>query len=460
MRSPVAAVVYQPDFLYSAGQLTRGTLAVADDGTILANAPTGATVVKLPGRLLLPGLVNAHSHAFQRVLRGRTHFVATGREADDFWSWRELMYRAASTLDPDGVYVASRQAFVEMALAGITSVGEFHYLHNQPNGSPYAEPHELALQVIRAARDAGLRIALLRVAYARAGFNVAPNPRQARFIEPDAATFLARADELAAKTRADPLVTVGLAPHSVRAVPKAWLSEIAAHARGRPTHIHVAEQPAEIAACLAEHQLRPVKLLENTGVLGKSTTAVHAIHLDAADVDALVKTNTQVCACPSTERDLGDGVVPADQLLRAGISVSLGSDSQAVIDLLDDARQLEGHLRLVRLKRAVLDPGNGTPDGTARRLLDCATQSGARALGLPTGSLAPGTPADFCTLALDTPTLAGMPEDALLAAAVFASAQVKDVCVQGKLIVRDGQHPLADASARDFSALMKKLVNA
>ncbi|MFT3840506.1 MAG: formimidoylglutamate deiminase [Myxococcaceae bacterium] len=455
----MGAVVYQPDFLYANGQLTRGALAVSDDGKVLAAPPPGATTVKLPGRLLLPGLINAHSHAFQRVLRGRTHFVATGREADDFWSWRELMYRAASTLDPDGVYVASRQAFVEMALAGITTVGEFHYLHNQPNGTPYPDVHELARQVIRAARDAGLRIALLRVAYARAGFNVAPNPRQARFIEPDAATFLSRADELAAKN-SDPLVTVGLAPHSVRAVPKAWLTAIAAGSNNRVIHAHVAEQPAEITACLAEHNLRPVQLLASTGILGKRTTGVHAIHLDAADIDALARSGTNVCACPSTERDLGDGVIPADQLLRAGVSLSLGSDSQAVIDLLDDARQLEGHLRLVRLKRAVLDPGTGATDGTAKRLLDCATVGGARSLGLDTGTLAPGTPADFCTVALNTPALAGVPEDALLAAAVFAQSKISDVCVQGKLIVRDGVHPLAEKSSADFSALMKTLVNA
>ena len=458
----MAAVVYQPDYLYSGGALTRGSLAVGADGVVLASAPADAVHVRLPGRILLPGFVNAHSHAFQRVLRGRTHFVEQGREADDFWSWRELMYRAASTLDPDGVFVASRQAFVEMALAGITSVGEFHYLHHQPDGAPYADVHELSRQVIRAARDAGLRIALLRVAYARAGFQVAPNPRQRRFIEPDAATFLSRANDLAAMTKADPLVTVGLAPHSVRAVPRSWLEEIAASSKARPLHLHVAEQPAEIAACLAEHQLRPVQLLAVTGALGPHTTAVHAIHLDAADVATLGKSGASVCACPSTERDLGDGVVPADQLLAAGVRVSLGSDSQATIDLLDDARQLEGHLRLTRMKRAVLDPGTGTTDGLAKRLLDCATVTGARSLGLSTGTLAMGEPADFCTLALDGPTLAGVPDDALLPALVFSAgaAQVREVAVQGRLVVRDGRHALAEKSSRDFSALMKKLVSA
>ncbi len=458
----MGAVVYQPDYLFSEGRLSRGTLAVSAEGEVLAKAPAGAEVVKLPGRLLLPGLVNAHSHAFQRVLRGRTHYVAKGREADDFWSWRELMYQAASTLDPEGVYVASRQAFVEMALAGITTVGEFHYLHHQPDGTSYDDPQLLARQVIRAAREVGLRIVLLRVAYARAGHRTPPNPRQRRFIELDAATFLERADQLAQVTRSDPLVSVGLAPHSVRAVPKEWLEEIARGAHGRVLHVHVAEQPAEIHACLAEHGQRPVQLLAGMGALGPRTTAVHAIHLVPGDIALLAAAKATVCACPSTERDLGDGVVPADTLAKAGVGLALGSDSQAVIDLLDDARQLEGHLRLARLRRAVLDPGGGETDGLARRLLDVATRGGAQSLGVKTGTLATGEPADFVTLDLSSPQLCGVPDGGLLASAVFAggATQVREVCVAGKLLVREGRHPLAEASARDFSALMKKLVSA
>ncbi|MFP2934828.1 amidohydrolase family protein, partial [Pyxidicoccus sp. 3LG] len=212
--------VYQPDFLYSEGRFHEGrALSVSAEGLILeeGSVPAGARVVRLPGRALLPGLVNGHSHAFQRLIRGRTEYVASGREADDFWSWREAMYRAAESLGPEDVYVASRQAFVEMALAGITTVGEFHYLHHQADGTPYADRNTLAHAVIRAARDVGLRICLLRVGYARAGFRVAENPRQRRFIDRDVDAFLASAESLARELRDDPAVSVGLAPHSVRA---------------------------------------------------------------------------------------------------------------------------------------------------------------------------------------------------------------------------------------------------
>ena len=187
------ATLYQPDFLYAGGKLLRGAaLAVGDDGKVLAQPPKIARNVRLPGKLLLPGLVNAHSHAFQRLLRGRTEYVQPAHGADDFWSWRELMYRAANTLTPEGLYAASRQAFVEMALAGITTVGEFHYLHHQPGGKLYDDVHELSKQVVRAARDVGLRIMLLRVGYARSGFEVEPNPLQLRFLDLDAHAFIAR----------------------------------------------------------------------------------------------------------------------------------------------------------------------------------------------------------------------------------------------------------------------------
>ena len=339
--------------------------------------PEGAAVESLRGRLLLPGLVNAHSHAFQRLIRGRTEYVAAGQERDDFWSWRELMYRAATALDPEGVYVASRQAFVEMALAGTTSVGEFHYLHHAPDGAPYADRLELARQVIRAAREVGLRIALLRVGYARAGFKKAENPRQRRFIDPALDRVVEDAVRLRDAVREDPAVAVGLAPHSVRAVPRAWLEQLPRAAPpGMPIHLHVAEQPAEVAACREEHGRSPVELLDDVGLLREGTTLVHAVHLTDEEVKRVGASGATVCACPSTERNLGDGVVRADELLRAGSPICLGTDSHASVDLLDEARQLEGHLRLWRLRRAVMDPGGGEPDGLAIRLLKSATARG------------------------------------------------------------------------------------
>ncbi len=450
------ATVFQPELLYSGQRLqANGQLAVGDDGCVLAEIPAGARVVKLPGKLMLPGLVNAHSHAFQRLLRGRTEYVAKGRESDDFWSWRELMYRTANALDPQEIFVASRQAFLEMALAGITTVGEFHYLHHQPDGSPYADVHEVAKQVVRAAREVGLRIALLRVGYARSGFQQPPNPLQRRFCDPDADAFVQRTLELRSALKGDEAVTVGFAPHSVRAVSRSWLEAVAKHP-AEVTHLHVAEQPAEIIACLAEHRRRPIELLEDVGLLHPRMTAVHAIHLEPEEIEALGRAKATVCACPSTERNLADGVVPADALLRAGVTLALGTDSQANIHLLDDARQLESHLRLVRGRRAVLDPGGGSQSGLGERLLQCTQLGGARSLGLDVGALTPGQPADFFTVNLAHPSLVGSPREALLSTVVFAAASsaVSEVAVGGRLVVESGRHPLTQAIGRDFAALI------
>ncbi len=455
--------VYQPDLLYSEGRFLEGrALAVDAAGRIVEPAlvPADARTVALPGRALLPGLVNGHSHAFQRLIRGRTEYVASGREADDFWSWREAMYRAAESLSPDELYVASRQAFVEMALAGITTVGEFHYVHHQPDGTAYADRNELAHAVIRAARDAGLRICLLRVGYARAGFRVAENPRQRRFIDPDVETFLGSVEALAREVRGDAAVSVGLAPHSVRAVPREWLSALAgASVKHLPVHMHVAEQPKEIEASLAEHGRRPVELLADLGLLGPGFTAVHGVHLTDAEVALLGESSTTVCACPSTERNLGDGIVPADALLKAGARISLGSDSQAAVDLLDEARQLEGHLRLARLRRAVLDPGGGAMAGLAARLLRMATVDGARSLGLASGTLEAGAPADFFTVDLNHPSLVGALPASLVSSIVFGAekAAVREVVVGGREVVREGRHALAEESGRAFQALSRAL---
>jgi formimidoylglutamate deiminase len=355
-------------------------------------------------------------------------------------------------------------------------VGEFHYLHHAPDGTPYADRNELALQVVRAAKDVGLRLVLLRVGYARAGFGVAENPRQRRFIDPDAETLLRTVEALGEAVRGEARVSVGIAPHSVRAVPVEWLREIAKapSARrgpstgsgksapaaqtgtGRVVHMHVSEQPAEIAACLAEHGLRPVELLAREGLLGPRFTAVHGIHLTDEEIRLLGQARANVCACPSTERNLGDGVIPADHLLQAGASVCLGTDSQAQIDWLEDARQLESHLRLVRLRRAVLDPGQGDPDGLARVLFDAATTAGARSMGVDTGALVPGAPADFFTLDLDHPSLSG---GSSLGACIFGAerAAIVEVAVQGDLIVREGQHRLERDSGQAFTALARRI---
>lgn len=452
------ATLYVPEAVYVGGALQFGArLAVSDAGLVLADAGPGAREVRLAGKVLLPGLVNAHSHAFQRVLRGRTEHLAGRPGRDDFWTWREAMYAAAAALGPDELYLVARQAFLEMALSGITTVGEFHYLHHGPDGTPYVDRQELALQVMRAANDVGLRLVLLRVAYARAGFQRELDARQRRFVDGDLDEVLARVAEL--RARATGLCTVGLAPHSVRAVPRHWLEQVARDWRDGPLHLHAAEQPAEVTACRAEHGLSPVALLDEVGLLREGTTLVHAIHLEPSEASRLGRAGVRVCACPSTERNLGDGVVRADELAAAGVELALGSDSQAQIDLLDEARQLEGHLRLLRLRRNVLAPASARPDALAQRLLDVATQGGARSLGLPVGTLEPGRPADFFTVARSHPTLLGAPNASLLASIMFAAppGAVRDVAVQGRLIVADGAHVRETEPCADFAAVIARL---
>jgi formimidoylglutamate deiminase len=443
---------YLPDALYAGGQLQRGAaLLVGDDGLVASTAKGEVQDVRLPGKLLVPGFVNGHSHAFQRVLRARTEFLAPGHERDDFWSWREAMYAAADSLSPEQLYDVSKQCFLEMALSGVTTVGEFHYLHHQPGGVAYDDPQLLAKQVIAAARDVGLRIVLLRVGYARAGFNVAANPRQKRFIDADAETFLSRTQDLAAQTQNDPLVTVGLAPHSVRAVPLEWLRTVAREWKSGPLHMHVAEQPAELRACEAEYGVTPIALLAREGLLSERFTGVHAIHLTADEVAELGRARANVCACPSTERNLGDGIVRVDELLAAGASISLGSDSHAHIGMLEEAQMMEGHLRLLRLRRNVLN----APGGVWPTLLESLASSGSRSLGLAPSSLLAGERADFVTLDLNHPTLLGVNDARVLMSA--PSSSVRDVVVAGRRIVSDGQHAAQRETAERFSRVMATL---
>jgi len=489
-----------PDFVYTGGRFESGLALVSDRaGRIVEltrdHARRTTRVVRLKRRALLPGLVNAHSHAFQRVIRGRTERRSAAH--DSFWTWREMMYAAATRLTPEDTYDASRMAFLEMAASGITSVGEFHYLHHAPDGARYADENELAKQVVRAAADTGIRIALLRVAYARAGWNKPPDARQARFIEPDPEAFLRQTetlkDDLAREARghADARgnkeadnshagAWVGVAPHSVRAVPLVYLREVCAFAAAHamPVHMHVAEQPAEVAACREEHGRTPVALLAGEGLLDERFTAVHAVHITPEEAHALAAARAHVCACPTTERNLGDGIVPADLLLGAGVRVSLGTDSHTQIDLLEDARELEYHLRLQKLERAVLAPAtnaraNATPahaspeandetnslSALAARLFDCATTNGAAGIGASGGALETGRPADFFTVALDDPSIAGAGTDALLPAVVFSLARtaVSDVVVGGRRIVEDGQHRTQDEIIERFTNLQRRL---
>ena len=414
-------------------------------------------------RALLPGLVNAHSHAFQRVIRGRTEY-RTPSDKDSFWTWREMMYSAAARLTPEDIYDASRMAFLEMALSGITAVGEFHYLHHAPDGSPYDDPNLLAKEVVRAANDVGLRIALLRVAYARSGFQTESNPRQARFIEADPELYLQNVAQLQKDLgQQEGMAWVGVAPHSVRALPLGYLKEIVAFAGDNqlPVHMHVAEQAAEVSACIQEHGRSPVALLATEGLLSEQFTAIHAIHVTPKAVRMLAGAHATVCACPTTERNLGDGIVPVDAFFNEGVRVSLGTDSQIQIDLFEDARELEYHLRLQKMGRTVLaEKADTSKSALATRLFECATVNGARSIRAPnvTG-LESGEPEDFFTVDLNDSSIAGAVEEDLLSNIVFSLSRtaVKDVVVGGKRIVEDGRHAREEEIVERFKALQKRL---
>jgi formimidoylglutamate deiminase len=453
------STLYRPELLYSQGEFAEGGgLLVSPGGSVLGADPSAsAAVVDLPGKALLPGFVNAHSHTFQRLIRGKSESrVTSGR---DFWSWRGTMYHAAAQLDPQDVYDVARMAFLEMLLSGTTTVGEFHYLHNTPGGRPYDDPNLLGKQVIAAAQSVGIRIVLLRSAYLRSGYELPPDPGQIRFFE-SASQFLDNMEALQKECPADASdVRFGVAPHSLRAVPLRELKEIAAWTRERklPLHMHLAEQIAENEACLREYGLTPVALLGREGLLAPDFTAVHAIHVTTEEIELLARANATVCSCPTTERNLGDGVIVADQVMRAGIRIAFGSDSQAQIDPLEDARELEYHLRLERQQRAILDQiGEQT---LASRLFDCATVHGAGALGVPAGELTEGSPADFFTVDLDDLSIAGNSGKDLLPLAVFSLSRsaVRDVVVNGHWVVRDQRHPLQEEIISSFKELHRKL---
>jgi formimidoylglutamate deiminase len=373
-----------------------GIVVLAQSGTPADPAPI---IHDLGRALLLPGMVNAHSHAFQRGIRGATH-VRGAHDPSSFWSWREAMYRAATSHDPESIFKVTLACYREMLRAGITCVGEFHYLHHTPDGRPYADPNELSRQVIRAAEVAGIRLVLLEVYYARAGAGREPLPEQRRFCDGSIDAYLQRIEVLRGEG-----VTIGLAPHSVRAVPREALQELAAYATRHdlPMHAHVSEQPQENAECQAEHGCTPTALLAATGCLTRpgGFTAVHAIHLEPRDFVMLA--GQHVCACPTTEADLGDGIIPVAEHLRSGVHFALGSDSNAVVDLIQEARLLEMHERLRTRSRLCLADPTGQ---VGRNLLRIATRGGAAALGRPElGQIRVGAPFDAITVDLGHPAL-------------------------------------------------------
>jgi formimidoylglutamate deiminase len=358
----------------------------------------------------IPAMPNAHSHAFQRGLRGRAERVA--QSTDDFWTWREAMYELAGELDPASIERASRAAYDEMAAAGYGAVGEFHYVHHRPDGSPYEDPNAMAKATARAARAAGLEVVLLPAAYARAGPGQPPEPRQRRFCDPTPEAFLARVDELRAWAETQPGVSVGVAAHSARAVPGEWLEAIAAYSEehGLVRHVHAAEQPREIEEIQQEHGCSPIELLERTGFLGPLASVVHAIHVTQRDIELIWASGATVVSCPTTEGNLGDGHPPLLKLRDAGIPIAIGSDSNVRIDPFEEARELETLARREGLTRHALLAA--TAD-----LWSDLSRAGARSLGIES--------AGEIEIDTDHPDLRGIdPDDMPRALVTCASAGV------------------------------------
>ncbi|WP_410673155.1 formimidoylglutamate deiminase [Amycolatopsis sp. cmx-4-68] len=404
----------------SGGRITAVTPGSPRSGTVL----TGLT---------LPGFANGHSHAFHRALRGRTH-----HERGTFWTWRERMYALAARLDPDTYYRLARGVYAEMVLGGYTSVGEFHYLHHAPGGKPYADPNAMGEALRQAAADAGIRLTLLDTCYLAGGIGVEPDEVQRRFSDGSASAWAERVAAL----KDDELFRVGAAIHSVRAVPADQLSLVDSP---RVVHIHLSEQRAENEQCRAAYGCTPTELLDERGVLTERLVAVHATHLTPSDIARL--SGARACFCPTTERDLGDGIGPARGLRDAGVRLSIGSDSNAVVDAFEETRALELDDRLASEERGRF---------SAAELLEAGTDHAA--IGWDeVGALAEGAGADLVTVALDSVRTAGIEPSGVLFAA--GAADVRHVVVAGREVVRDGEHLLVERPetvlAKEIEALWR-----
>ena len=417
--------------------VTDGVISAIATGT--TDRPEGS--VSLPG-LTIPGLANGHSHAFHRALRGRTQ-----SGAGSFWTWREQMYALAAELTPDRYYALARAVYGEMVLAGITAVGEFHYVHHDSGGVAYNDPNAMGIAVVAAAADAGIRLTLLDTCYLTGGIKKPPEGVQLRFSDRDADAWAARATALDAL--AGSRVRIGAAIHSVRAVDPLSVRAVARWAAERkvPLHAHVSEQPAENQDCIAAYGVTPTGLLERSGALSEGFTAVHATHVTGPDIDRLGRLACSICICPTTERDLADGIGPARLLRDAGVRLTLGSDSQAVIDLFEEARAVELHERLVTHERGTF----GAAD-----LLRAATVDGHRSIGWDEcGTIAVGAAADFVTVGLSSVRLAGTRIEHALASVVFAgsAADVRHVVIGGEVVVAGSRHLRLDVAAELAQAI-------
>lgn len=445
------------------GWLSPGFVEIEENGRIArirATQPRGWEDSERISGFVLPGLANLHSHAFQRGLVGRTERNPDGRP-DSFWTWRELMYRLAARIDPESLLAIATQLYVELLEAGYTSVGEFHYVHHDQGGRPYGDPTLLSQAILEAASATGLGLCHLPVYYQTGGFDQPADPLQVRFLHSDPDAFLRFWQLLQPKTKAVG-ATLGVAPHSLRAVPETALFRLTEgiHALDpqAPIHLHIAEQEAEVAACLAHYGQRPVAWLLERAPVGRSWCLVHATQLAPAEIVPLAKSGAVVGLCPSTEANLGDGIFPGVEYLEAGGRFGVGSDSHASVSAAEELRLFEYGQRLRDRRRNLLGAPLVSGGSVGRRLYDAAVAGGAQALGRGASCLAVGEPADLIRLDPEHPRLLGHGPDTILDAWIFGSAEaaVTDVWVAGRRVVREGRHFLREKAARAFRLMVHR----
>ncbi|NIJ95295.1 formiminoglutamate deiminase [Xanthomonas campestris] len=431
----------------------RITLAQGRIATVQANRAPVAGDTRVT--LLLPGLGNLHSHAFQRGMAGLTE--VGGRSGDSFWSWRELMYRFVDRLDPDSLQAIAEQAYVEMLESGFTRVGEFHYLHHSPGGAAYAQAGEMSARIAAAAATTGIGLTLLPVFYAHSDFGgLAPSAAQRRLIH-DIDGFARLLDDCRRSLTALPDAVLGLAPHSLRAVTPEQLAALVPLTDG-PIHIHIAEQQREVEACLAWSGQRPVQWLLTNAPVDARWCLVHATHVDASELQAIAGSGAVVGLCPITEANLGDGVFPMQAFAAAGGRFGVGSDSNVLIDAAEELRLLEYGQRLQLQARNVLAQA-GTSSG--RWLFDQAGEGAAQALGIAHTGIRVGASADLLELDPAHPALLARDDDALLDSWLFAArgGAVRTVWRAGRPVVRDGRHVDRARIATRFAGVLRALLS-
>jgi formimidoylglutamate deiminase len=448
--------VYRADYALLPTGVTPDVQIHVQDRQIVAvvtGGGRGTNEITIDG-LVLPGMANVHSHAFQRAMAGLAEWDAGGR--DNFWSWREAMYRFAERLDPDSQLAIARFLYVEMLKAGYTAIGEFHYLHNQPGGVPYAPAASMMEAIAQAAHETGIALTLLPTLYMQGGVDGRPlSERQKRFGKSVEELLEMRS----AMRRKTGVAQIGLALHSLRAVPPAAMREaVQGVEAGSPLHIHAAEQTGEIDEALASLGARPVEWLLREMQADQRWCLVHSTHIDDAEVVGLAKSGAVAGLCPTTEGNLGDGIFPLDAYLGAGGHLAIGGDSHVCVDPAEELKAMEYSQRLSLRRRNVA--ASAREPHTAARLWSLASRGGAQALGLGAGEIVAGARADLVVIDTDHISLAGRADAALLDSYVFVAGRsaVRDVMVGGAWVVGDGRHALENEAAEGYRAAVTRIL--